>query len=128
MRARVRTFLEKSYQGYYAKGAFQCGMFLMITTLFALTMVSAGIMLTRQWHSLAWPQLAEMVLLVVMAVYPWLFELRAHGQIRCLLREQHGNEQTEAAKGAAAYSLGGLAFAYAVAGWAFSLLAKARIH
>lgn len=122
------SFLERSYRSYYTKGAFRCYMFLMATAMFALAMVSAGFMLAAQWGTLAWPQLVELVLMVVMATYPWLFELRAHGRMRALLREHGEVGDREASGGAAAYSLGGLAFAYAVIGWAFSLLAGARLR
>ena len=128
MFARTRAFLESSYQGYYEKDPFRCPMFLMVTALFALTMASAGAMLARQWHLLAWPRSFEIVLIVIMTLYPWLFELRAHSQIRRLLREKHESANAEAAKRAAAYTLSGLAFAYAIVGWAFAFLARARIH
>lgn len=126
MRAKAREFLAKGYRDYYAGSAFSCVMFLIVTAMFAIAMISAVVMLERQWRTLEWPRLMGMVLIVAMSVYPWVFELRAHREVRRLVREERGEGGAKAA--AASYSLTGLAFAYAVIGWAFSLLASARIR
>ena len=123
-----RAFLERAFEGYFEGAAFRCLMFLLATVLFVLAIVSGVVMVARQWDAVSALRRFDLILLVVVTAYPWLFELRAHGYIRRLLRAYKGEDRAALAKGVAANSLSALCFAYAVAGWAFALLASAQIH
>lgn len=124
----AKAFLERTYGGYFEGPASRCVMFLIATGLFLLAMASGVFMLVRQWDAVSALRRFDLVLLLLVTTYPWLFELRSHAYIRRLVRGYKGEDRAVVAKGLAASSLSTLCFAYAVVGWAFSLLASARIH
>jgi hypothetical protein len=119
---------EGWYRRYYDEAPYRCASFLVATAFFLLAMAFGVLMLVQQWDSVDPLKLFTLALLLLMASYPWFFELRVRGRVCQLLRGYQGKDREELAKDASRYNLAILTSAYFVMAMAFLFLGSALIR